>query len=67
MVYKRCLNKAHINDTSVNKREVMKLTQGHTTIMVGRGHEASDLTVEFMVYAIASKVSLTAPNISLDK
>lgn len=45
----------------------MKLTQGHTTIMVGRGHEASDLIVEFMVYAIASKLSLTAPSISLNK
>lgn len=45
----------------------MKLTQGHTTIMVGCGHEASDLIVEFMVYAIASKLSLTAPSISLNK
>ena len=53
----------------------MKLTQSHTNkeldlkslVAAETGLEASDVTAEFKVYDIASKLSLTSPNISLDK
>lgn len=53
----------------------MKLIQDHTTneldlkslVAAELGLEATNVTVEFKVYDTASKLSLTSPNISLDK